>query len=166
MVLSLGLLTFALLALSLGLMLFVAAWRMNGQPVPFPAAAAESGPVQPEFTRTVTWNPDTNATSYTLTVNGSIFMQAANTVSNAPMKSGTNTVTLFALNAVGQSPTVATNYLILPHQDVGWFIEGSTNLLGTYTRTNPPAMERDRKGPNFYFRIKTWTTNFVEERHV
>ena len=161
-------LTFALLALPLGLMLFVIAIRASGQPSPLvlPTGSVSNEPPQPEYTRTITWTRDTNVTTYTLTVNSSIFMQSASVVSNAPLRSGTNTLSLYGINSVGQSPTVRTNYLILPHQDVGWFIEGSTNLLGTYTRTNPPAMERDRKGPNFFFRIKTWTTNSVEERHV
>ena len=150
------------------LLLFVIAIRASGQPSPLviPSAQGPSEPPEPEFVRTWAWNLDTNATSYTLTVNSNIFITTATMVSNVPMRSGTNLAEIYSINALGRSPTARTNYLILRHQDVGWFIEGATNLLGTWTRTNPPAMERDRSGPNFFFRIKTWSTNFVEERHV
>ena len=158
-------LTVAPLLLSLAAMLLMLAFSAHSQPMlPQSVATEEGGPMT--YPRTATWNRDTNAQTYVLTVNGSLWMVSTNLVRDVPLVEGTNRLTLYALNTNGTSPTVRTNFLIAVLRITGGDIVSSPSPLGPWTVTNLPPTQTNATGAPIVFALRAWRKDVIEERHV
>jgi len=164
---------FALLALSLGLMLFVVALRIGGQPMPSEIIVTTTN-TAPEFVRTVLWTRASDASNYVLTINNSLFMLPARgtngstmAVSNAPFATGTNTLHLWACdtNRCGATNTLRWWISWERSEDyIGLFY--SSNLVN-WVPTNYPANGRlkpRKQGMGFFTNMVVMGTNYLDER--
>ncbi len=119
------------------------------QPLPsellLPVATETSVSTPQTYPQVVSWNPQSNAQSFTLTVNSNVFITTGTVVSNVPAWVGTNSIRLTASNASGMSaPTLAT-YLLAINREVTvkrWSAPsplGTKTILATESITNPVA---------------------------
>ena len=171
-------LVFALLAISLGLMLFVVACRINGQvpPMPQEVTVTETN-TGPDFVRGVAWTRNTDASNYVLTVNTALFMMpavgtngATMTASNVPMMTGTNTLRLYACNTNGCGETNMLRYWMSWERSddyIGWFY--SSNGIDGWTPTNFPSNGRikpRKNGMGYFKQMVVYGTNYIDERNL
>ena len=146
-------------------MLLAVAFTAHSQPLLPVAASDEAGGPQ-TYPRTATWLRDTNAQTYVLTVNGSLWMVSTNLVRDVPLVEGTNHLTLYALNTNGTSPTVRTNFLLAVLRITGCDIVSSPSPLGPWTVTNLPPTQTNATGAPIVFALRAWRKDVIEERHV
>ena len=150
--------------LTAALLLLALALSAHSQPMlPQSVPPEEGGPMT--YLRTATWLRDTNAQTYVLTVNGSLWMVSTNFVRDVPLIEGTNRLTLYALNTNGTSPTVRTNYLIAVLRITGGDVVSSPSPLGPWTVTNLPATQTNARGAPVFFTLRAWKKSEIEERH-
>lgn len=150
----------------------IAAFERLNAPPPFPeeARTAESASSESDgpltYLRTITWDASAHASTYVLTVNGTLWMVATNLVSDVPLTAGTNHLTLYAVNTNGTSPTVSTNYFIAVLTITGGEIVTASSPLGPWTVTNLPSVQTNATGPAQYFTLRPWRKEVIDERHV
>jgi hypothetical protein len=165
----------ALLAVSLGLTMFVFALRSQGQPMP-PSLPVDTNSY-PEFVRAVEWKRDTNVTQYLLTVNDVTYLLTAigtngqwQRVTNLGFVTGTNTITVTGLNSnVWGTPTLLKYHMERIQEDtLVWMTSTNLNdyMTGRGTPTNLPASGKftvKKNQPMRFFWLWTSSTNYITE---